>query len=257
MIDNNTEENSITGIIPDFFHDVIAYLVPGYTAIILLFFDIIVIQNQFIISLNDFGLAAFFFSTIIAYVIGRFLEHLGYKTIHHRKFPFFGKSNIVTTPKWSLLFDNEDDHYTKVFKKTVTTKIEEWLEKQNGKELVEESKESEQDDYFNLIQFYLRERFPSIALYEKKQNATIVLTRSLTIIFALNILVYVATIFTLGFTISKDSILINSFWIVSNIIFSVVLYGRFKQDQKYHAMYIFESFIATKRLLKSKNSDGE
>ncbi|HWR73493.1 MAG TPA: hypothetical protein VN604_10005 [Nitrospirota bacterium] len=42
------------------------------------------------------------------------------------------------------------------------------------------------------------------------------------------------------------------YWLVLNLLFSIILYKRFQQDKVYHAMYIFETFIAMKKLLKSK-----
>jgi hypothetical protein len=256
MIEEETKGNGITGLIPDFFHDVIAYLTPGYTFIFLAFINVYVATRELPFKINDVGLGAFFIVTVLAYVVGRFLEQVGYICIHHRKFPFFGKTNRVITPKWGLVFDENDNSYTKAFKTNIAKKVEEWLVKQNGKALMEECKNNKKDDYFNIIQFYLRERFPLVALYEKKQNATIVLTRSLAVGFFLNIILY---FFTLHLLVPIDAIKLNiapAAWIVMNILFSVVLYSRFQQDKKYHAMYIYETFIAMKKLLRKNTGNN-
>ena len=175
-------------------------------------------------------------------------------TIHRRKFPFFLESTKIPSPKWTLIFDEKDDHYTKSFKNNVAKKIEEWLEKQDGASLLSMCKDRSKDDYFNLIQFYLRERFPSVALYEKKQGATIVLTRSLAIVFASNILIYFLLLPLLRAEVTFD--LLAVYWLILNLLFSYVLYKRFQQDKIYHAMYIFETFIAMKKLLKSKKQNS-
>lgn len=255
MIEDETKGNGITGLIPDFFHDVIAYLTPGYTLIFLAFINVYVATRELPFKINDVGLGAFFILTVLAYVVGRFLEQVGYICIHHRKFPFFGKNNKTITPKWGLVFDENDKSYTTSFKTNIAKKVEKWLVKQDGKALMEECKNNKKDDYFNIIQFYLRERFPLVALYEKKQNATIVLTRSLAVVFFLNIILY---FFTLYLMVPADAIKFNiatSAWIVMNVLFSIVLYSRFQQDKKYHAMYIYETFIAMKKLLR-KNTDN-
>lgn len=257
MIEEETKGSGITGLIPDFFHDVIAYLIPGYVVISLLFIDVYVATHELLFKVNDLGVTAFFFATVLAYIIGRFLEQVGYISIHQRKFPFFGENNKVITPKWSLVFDENDKSYTKSFKTNLSTKIEEWLKNQNGQALMEECVKTKKDDYFNLIQFYLRERFPLVALYEKKQNATIVLTRSLTVGLFLNIIFYFLIVYML---VPLEIIVFSStalIWIIVNLSFSLVFYSRFKLDKKYHAMYIYETFIAMKKLLKTKCKSAE
>lgn len=247
-----TKGNGVTGLIPDFFHDVIAYLIPGYTVICLLVINVYISTHEFPVKIESLGITAFFFSSVLAYVIGRVLEQFGYKFIHHKKFPFFGDSRIVTSPKWGLLFDDENHLYTQSFKNNVSHKIQKWLEKQDGEALIEECKENKKDDYFNLIQFYLRERFPLVALYEKKQNANIVLTRSLACAFFLNIACYFIYLFL---AVPHTEIVFSpkaTAWVIINLVFSMILYSRFKQDKTYHAMYIFETFIAMKKLLKDK-----
>jgi len=256
MIEEGTKGNGVTGLIPDFFHDVIAYLIPGYTVISFLLIDVYVVTHKVPLDLNNFNMASFFFFTVLAYVIGRFLEQVGYKFIHHRKFPFLGESNKIFTPKWTLVFDDNDKSYTKTFKSNIVNKIEEWLDKQNGKKLIEECKQNKKDDYFNIIQFYLRERFPLVALYEKKQNATIVLTRSLAVWFMLNTIVYFLILYMFVPSNSVGFSLTPFVWIVVNVLFSIVFYSRFKLDKKYHAMYIYETFIAMKKLLKKKDSNN-
>ena len=250
MIEEETKGNGITGLIPDFFHDVIAYLIPGYTVIIFLLIDAYVATHKVPMDLANFGVAAFFFVTVVAYIIGRFLEQVGYKCIHHRKFPFFGRDSKVISPKWSLIFDKNDKSYTEAFKSNVAKKIEKWLDKQDGKKLIEECNKKEKDDYFNIIQFYLRERFPLVALYEKKQNATIVLTRSLAVGFMLNTFFYFIILYMLVPYNTIEFNLTPLVWIIVNVLFSIVFYSRFKLDKKYHAMYIYETFIAMKKLLK-------
>lgn len=252
MIEEETKGNGLTGLIPDFFHDVIAYLIPGFTVVCLIFFNVYVATKEVLIKPTDLGVAGFFFIFIIAYVVGRFLEQVGYDLIHHKKFPFFGENCEETGPKWSLLFDDSEKFYTTVFKNNLTKKIEELLDKQDGSNLMKECKDTKRDDYFNLIQFYLRERFPSVALYEKKQNATIVLTRSLCIGFFFNIVIFLLALYFLGhleqIKHSHKAIL----WITLNLIFAIVFYSRFLLDKKYHAMYIYETFISMKKLLTSQ-----
>ena len=254
--DNDSASNKV-GIIPDFFHDIIAFIIPGYTALILFVCNLVIIGLLEASTIKDIDLKGFSLSLVVAYVIGRFFEQLGLIIIHHRKFPFFLASSKIPSPKWSLIFDEKDGHYTPPFKNNVAKKIEEWLEKQDGTTLLSTCKDKNKDDYFNLIQFYLRERFPSVALYEKKQGATIVLTRSLALVFACNILIYLLLLPLLRAEITFS--LIAIYWLIFNLLFSYVLYRRFQQDKIYHAMYIFETFIAMKKLLKSKkrNSTAE
>lgn len=155
------------------------------------------------------------------------------------------------------MFDESEKSYTTAFKNNLAKKIEEWLVKQDGKNLIKECKDSKRDDYFNLIQFYLRERFPSVALYEKKQNATIVLTRSLCIGFFFNTAIYFIVLFLmapLAHTRFSPNALV---WILVNVLFAIVFYSRFVLDKKYHAMYIYETFIGMKKLLKSQSNDAK
>ncbi len=259
MAENNANSGGLSGVIPDFFHDVIAYFVPGFTIITLLFVNVFIVSGNLPFTPADTGVVAFIFVTVAAYVIGRVLEQVGYMSIHNKKFPFFGESNKLVTPKWSILFCKDDQKYTNKFKENLEKKLGEWLNKQGGEDLIKACKEGEKDDYFNLIQFYLRERFPQIALYEKKQNATIVLTRSLAVGFFLNTLMYLITFCVLVPNHSLEFSLIALIWIVTNFVFSFVFYTRFRLDKRYHAMYIFEAFIATKNLLNKtppkENSD--
>ena len=250
--DSEPEVNKV-GIIPDFFHDIIAYIIPGYTALILFVCNIYIIGLPEISFIKSVDLKKFSLSLIVAFVIGRFFEQLGLVTIHRRKFPFVRSSSKIPSPKWSLIFDPNDAHYTEPFKNNVAKKIEDWLKNQDGDTLLSTCKNNGKDDYFNLIQFYLRERFPSVALYEKKQNANIVLNRSLAIVFACNILIY---FLLLPLSRPEGTFSLTAFyWLIINLLFSVVLYKRFQQDKVYHAMYIFETFIAMKKLLKSKRYD--
>ena len=175
----------------------------------------------------------------------------------YSKFPFFGKKSKVITPKWGLLFDKENKSYTKSFKSNLIKKLREWLVRQDGEGLINECQENGKDDYFNIIQFYLRERFPLVALYEKKQNATIVLMRSLAVGFALNIVLYFIVLYMLVPYKNINFSLTAVVWVFVNVLFSSVFYSRFKQDKKYHAMYIYETFIATKRLLNKRGDDGD
>jgi len=154
------------------------------------------------------------------------------------------------------LFDEQDPSYSRQFKIDALTKIKEWLSNLKSGQLLIECKIEKRDDYFNLIQFYLRERFPTVALYEKKQNATIVLTRSLFIIFIINPILY--SISSIVFC-NIDNLVFSktaTALCISSLLCSIVFYYRFKQDQKYHAMYIIESFLATKRLLKKKKTNN-
>lgn len=257
MIQEKTNGNGFTGLIPDFFHDVIAYLIPGYTVILLVLIDAYVAAHESLIDISNFGIAEFFVFTVVAYIIGRFLEQVGYICIHHRNFPFIGSKSRVITPKWGLIFDENNKSYTEAFKANLAKKLEEWLEQQDGKTLIEECNQNQKDDYFNIIQFYLRERFPLVALYEKKQNATIVLTRSLAISFFINTILYFIILYILVPSESISFDLDPLVWIAVNIVFSIVFYSRFKQDKIYHAMYIYETFIAMKKLLKKEGSKSE
>jgi len=262
MANDNESGSNKVGIIPDFFHDIIAYIIPGYTALVLFVCNLYIIGLLKISSIKNVDIGAFFLSLLAAYVIGRFFDQLGLMTIHRRKlsfgkkFPFVSMPEI-SSPKWALIFDQKDDHYTEPFKNNVTKKIEKWLEKQDGASLLSTCKEKGKDDYFNLIQFYLRERFPSVALYEKKQNATIALTRSLAIVFVGNILIYFVSL--LHATLQENNIIFSlpaACWLFVNLLFASIFYMRFRQDRVYHAMYIFETFIALKKLLRSRPSSN-
>jgi hypothetical protein len=255
MAKENEIEPSKVGIIPDFFHDIIAYIIPGYLVLILIAFNLSIInhvKDASFIKVTE--LKEYFLSLIVAYVIGRFFEQLGYSTIHHKKFPFIGKAANIPSPKWSLIFDEQDISYTEIFKQNVIGKIEAWLIKQNGNRLIFACNNNKKDDYFNLIQFWLRERFPNVALYEKKQNATIVLTRSLSMIFFINIPVFFVTFWVKEEPIAIERVVV--LWLLANLLFSFFFYKRFQLDKKYHAMYIFETFIAMKKLLVHPPNDN-
>jgi hypothetical protein len=249
---NAAGESIPAGIIPDFFHDIIGYIVPGYMALVLFMCNRYFFGLEEYPSTKDVNLQVFSLSLVVAYVIGRFLEQVGLETIHRRKFPFICNSCKMPSPKWSLIFTSDNPKYTESFKANVRAKIAKWLAQQDGKALLAECEKTKKDDYFNLIQFYLRERFPSVALYEKKQNATIVLTRSLAILFFINILIY----FALPLNTNKWGHVAFSLpatcWLLGNMLFSFIFYRRFRQDSSYHAEYIFETFIAMKKLLKTK-----
>jgi len=116
MAEDNGHSGSLSGIIPDFFHDVIAYFVPGFTIITLLIVNLFIVSGKLPFTLVDIGIVVFIFASVIAYVIGRVLEQAGYMSIHHKKPPFIGKDNKFFIPKWSLLFDEKNEEYTKSFK---------------------------------------------------------------------------------------------------------------------------------------------
>ena len=255
-----------TGIIPDFFHDIIAYIIPGCIAIITVIINNIIIAKQEIDFFEKDNLTTILLLFLIAYVLGRFFEQLGRMTIHNRKFLFFGKKRKINSPKWTLLFPDAknaddknadakdaDDDYTEIFKEKLRSNIGEWCEDTLGlgKEFMGEcgEKGKEKDDYFNLIQYYLREKYPAVALYEKKQNATIVLTRSLTVIFFMNIILFypIQTLLLINFQNIEFSGL-GLIWVLSSLLLGYVFHSRFKLDQKYHAMYIFENFMGLKKL---------
>ncbi len=247
------DETTNPGLIPDFFHDVIAFFVPGFSLLILIWANSLLLLGSTYVPTN-ISLGTFFFASIAAYVIGRILGHAGW-LLQHRK--FHDLLQETPGPKWSLIFDENDTNYTQVFKKNLITKIENLLKKQKGKELIKECKKKEKDDYFNLIQYYLRERFPSVALFEKKQNANITLMRSLSMAFALNILLYTLQLFLF---FESDQIVFSGTaltWLLICLLCSIVAYKRFRLDQNYHAMYVFESFIATRKLLLEKNDKSK
>jgi len=247
------DKKSNIGIIPDFFFDIIAFIIPGYTILFLIIANFYIMGHPLFEKYdNNINLLSISVTLLIAYVLGRLFEHLGYLTVHDKYFPFFGKAK-KNKPKWDIVFDEKQPYYSSHFQKNLRIKIEAWLKNQDGKDIMKECKVTKKDDYFNLIQFYLRERFPNIALYEKKQNATIVLTRSLFLIFSINIVLYF--IFLFGSVDSSNiEFTLNGFlWIVFHLISASVFYKRYHQDKIYHAMYIFEAFIATKKLLKKQN----
>ena len=111
-----------TAIIPDFFHDIIAYLIPGFTALILVLFDSFVYGFKFEFPFTKNVYLDFFIFLIASYIIGRFFESLGYSLIHK-----WGGN-----PKYSLLFDTKSDFYTEIFKENIIKKISEHLENQEG-----------------------------------------------------------------------------------------------------------------------------
>lgn len=240
------------GIIPDFFHDILAYVVPGYTMIILVIVNYIALTG-WDINTMDVDFVFFSLSFIIAYILGRFFEQLGKVTIHKKKFSIKECKIEVVQPKLDLLFKETD--YSPMFKKRLIDEIGKWYDSAEGIVFMQECKKKDKDDYFNIIQYYLRASFPEVALYEKKQNANIVLSRSLSIIFFINIIFYFAT-----FAILKFDYEMTFKFSLSNVIYlclmsflSIVFYSRFRIDQKYLAMYVFENFIGLKNLLKSKN----
>lgn len=254
MSDINESANKQIGLIPDFFHDIIAFIIPGWVFIILILINALILK---IISISDFSeidLNIYLSVIVASYVLGRLFEQLGLLTVHYSS-PAILKSKFKfgVNPKWSLLFDDDEDKYTETFKKNAVKKITEWLKNQDGEELIKECIKTKKDDYFNIIQFYLRERFPAVALYEKKQNATIILSRSLSLIFICNTVIYslMSIIFypLSDLTISLDSIAF--WWVLALIASSLIFYTRFIKDKYYHAMYIIEAFIATKKLLNS------
>jgi len=260
MSDINESTNKQIGLIPDFFHDIIAFIIPGWVFIILIVIDALVLK---IININSFGaidLNIYLSVVVASYVLGRLFEQIGLVTIHYGAPTFLQDLfKYKTNPKWSLLFDDEEHKYTKSFKANVIKKLKEWLARQDGEELIKECKESKKDDYFNIIQFYLRERFPAVALYEKKQNATIILSRSLTLIFLSNAVIY-NVISVLYYSSSQLSISYDSlafWWIVLQVVVAIIFYSRFIKDKYYHTMYIIEAFIATKKLLKTSAAEVE
>jgi len=248
-----------TGIIPDFFHDIIAYLIPGYTIFILMLISTIIIDDR--TTINDIffnhekelNITAFLAISIISYIMGRSIERLGYWLLHQNRGKYTQIPLKPIKPKWSLIFNPSDMNYTETFKDNLKIKIAQFLNNQAGDALMkkcENSKPNQKDDYFNLIQFYLRERFPSVALYEKKQNANIILSRSLAIIFAFNVFGYFMLLYLLHPNGRYEFSPTVAVWLLTSAAFSIIFYTRYRQDQIYHAMYIFETFIATRKLFK-------
>lgn len=222
--------------------------------------DLLILKILNINNLDTLDLKIYLSFIVVSYVLGRLFEQIGIITIHYNSPPFLQKwFKYSSNPKWSLLFDEEEHKYTESFKDNVIKKLTEWLANQNGEKLIKECKEQKKDDYFNIIQFYLRERFPAVALYEKKQNATIILSRSLALIFLFNLGFY----HVIAILHSSVSELIESYdsfvilWIVFQAIAVVIFYSRFIKDKYYHAMYIIEAFIATKKMLKTLTLDVE
>ena len=255
------------GIIPDFFHDIIAHIVPGYTALLLLACDCYVAGGELRasaewIAQKEFsGLAKASIvmgSLIVAYVIGRFFEEVGVLLIHNRLLCW--KPECLASPKWSLIFRAKDHRYTPRFKDLVRGKIEKWLGPSNEAwtSVVADCKERKKDDYFNVIKVYLRERFPSVALYEKKQNALVAMSRSLVMIFVGNMVAYHLFLFGADRTNLQFSPL-ATVWLAGNLGFGIVFCLRYRRDQSYYAEYIFEAFVGTKKLRKSekKPSNGK
>jgi len=258
MSDINESANKQIGLIPDFFHDIIAFIIPGWVFIILIVVNALILN---LITISDFSTIDLniYLSVIVAsYVLGRLFEQLGLLSIHYSAPTFLqNKFKFGVNPKWSLLFDDKENKYTESFKNNAVKKITEWLKNQDGEELIKECERTKKDDYFNIIQFYLRERFPAVALYEKKQNATIILSRSLSLIFICNTLIYSLMCY-IFYPLSELTISINSiafWWVLALIASSLIFYTRFIKDKYYHAMYIIEAFIATKKLLKTKTQN--
>jgi hypothetical protein len=230
MSDINESANKQIGLIPDFFHDIIAFLIPGWAFIVLIAINALILKIITINDLSSFDLNIYLSVTVFSYVLGRLFEQIGLLSIHYYS-PGFLKNTFKfgSNPKWSLLFDDKEKKYTDSFKENAVIKITEWLEKQDGEMLVKECKEQEKDDYFNIIQFYLRERFPAVALYEKKQNATIILSRSLSIIFLSNALIY-GLMSIIKYPISSLSISFSSvafWWVLAQIFCALIFYTRF------------------------------
>lgn len=255
--DEKSYVDKASGIIPDFFHDIIAYLIPGTIVMALAGLDAALYFSQGKASIKnavtvfESSYSNFLFFVVIAYVLGRFFEALSYSWIHNSK--LLG----ITNPKYDLIFkDPPEGDYSKPFRENLLEKIKEHLDKQRGEELIAECKRIDKDDFFNVIQFYLRERWPAVAYYEKKQNAVKVTSRSLTLIFAINAVV---SILEYIYWLSPDwghlqlKAAPQFLWILLQIAMMVVFFKRFKIDKKYHAMYIYEAFIATKKLLNKKD----
>ena len=240
------------GVIPDFFHDLIAYILPGMLSIMLIVLDYSVIVNDFDLSKLNISILESIWLIVLAYIFGKIYSYIGYIYIHSRNY-FFIKIN---KPKWSLLFDENDESYTQAFKDNLKTKLKEWLSNQNGEKIIVEAESEKKDDYFNLLLFYFRERYPAIALYEKKQNSNIILARSCSVIFLINIMFYHIILFIVGF--EKLSFSFNSTLVmVLSILLSVIFYNKLRLEQRYLAMYIFECFIGLKKTLKSvKNKNA-
>ena len=66
--DNESESNKV-GIIPDFFHDIIAFIIPGYTALILF------ACNLYIIGLLETARIKDIVSNGILFVFRRCIRH--------------------------------------------------------------------------------------------------------------------------------------------------------------------------------------
>ena len=241
MSDINESANKQIGLIPDFFHDIIAFIIPGWVFMVLLAINALILKIITISDLSSFDLNIYLSVTVFSYVLGRLFEQMGLLSIHYSSPAFLkNKFKFTSNPKWSLLFDDNEKKYTESFKQNAIKKITAWLDKQDGEKLIEECKEQEKDDYFNIIQFYLRERFPAVALYEKKQNATIILSRSLSLIFLCNILLY-GLMSVLKYPVASLSISIGSvafWWVLSQTFAALIFYSRFIKDKYYHAMYI-------------------
>jgi hypothetical protein len=101
----------------------------------------------------------------------------------------------------------------------------------------------------------MRERFPNIAFYEKKQNAIKVKTRSLATIFFFNF--FVCLFFWLIYVLHYKEYVVGwlyFWWAIGQLAIAWVFFRRFKLEKEYYAQYIFESFLATRPLLKSSKN---
>lgn len=244
------------GLIPDFFHDIIAYLLPG------MMFLLLVVVDLLILNVINFDITqktvtwVYLASLVFSYVVGRFYEEVGLLLFHYRAPKIIEKiTGFRIKPKWALLFDAGFNKYTNTFKTYLKKRLGDWFKRHGGNDLIIDCENNKTDDYFNVIQFYLRERFPAIALYEKKQNATIILSRSLALIFISNVMIYHAILLQniYWFQIEFKFWSVSSFYIFSQVVAAAVFYSRFIRDKNYHAMYILEAFIATRKLVKSKS----
>ena len=120
--EGNAEVKSLPGIIPDFFHDILAYIIPGSTALILLGCNLYIVGLPIFFETFDksgwAALGGLSLSGVAAYVIGRFFEQLGILTMNRTWLPcFFCRER--PSPKWSLIFGQEESaksKYTDAFK---------------------------------------------------------------------------------------------------------------------------------------------
>lgn len=83
MSDINESANKQIGLIPDFFHDIIAFIIPGWVFMVLLAINALILKIITISDLSSFDLNIYLSVTVFSYVLGRLFEQMGLLSIHY------------------------------------------------------------------------------------------------------------------------------------------------------------------------------